>query len=1505
MVRWPLVLADESTVREAIGSHDGRVTIAAVNGPRNVVISGNADAVEDAIARLGAVGVTAERLTVSHAFHSPLMDPILAEFEQAAAAARPAAANLMLISNLTGSPVRREVTKPSYWHRHLREPVQFASGIRSLYDHGYRIFVEIGPQPVLSGMGQRCVPASGVTWLSSLRRGREDWAQVLDVVGQLYVRGSAIDWNGFNRDYPRRKRSLPTYPFERARYWVPAATPRPAAVTPTRNQRHPLLGNALKTAVGPVIFSGSLSIDAIPFLADHQKHGLTIFPATAYLEMGLSAAPEALGPGAFTFEELVINEPLQFGTGEIQVQVVVTPRDDGGAAFQLFSQEPDPARPGAGEWRSHASGTLRRNRVETASSADPLDAVQARCLEPMPIDRHYEELLADGHEYGPAFRGIAGLWRGESEVLARVALPAGLDGAAADYGLHPVLLDAALQTLGAAAPDALRAKSSGETFLPVSLGQFRIYINGAERAWSHVRLKDIDADGFAGDVRLYDDDGRVIAELLDVYNRRAGLVGPAAGRTAPSVYELVWRVNPREPTGTGMTAGAGTWVLIGRSADFAATLARRLAQPGRPAAIVELVDAYQKRPGRVAIDSANPEHFARAFAEISAEHGPIRGVVHLACAGQPVVASSNASPMPSLYAATRALLYIAQALGGNDVGERPRLVVVTAGAIAVAAAHRPIAIEQAPLWGLARTIAAEHPDLQPLMVDLDPMQPGADLDELGAHLLHPEPETQVAFRDRLRYVARLVAGEWDTDVDDWPDSSQPLALQISEKGTLDALSLVALPRRAPLSGEVEVQVEAAGLNFRDVLNTLGMYEGEAGPLGGECVGRIVRIGAGVERLKVGDQVMGVAPGTFGHYVTSLASGFIVKPAGLDVEAAATIPVAFLTAEYGLNRLAGMKAGDRVLIHAAAGGVGVAAVRLAQRAGAEIFATAGSPEKHAFLRSLGVQHIMSSRSVDFAAEVHRLTNGEGVDIVMNSLAGEFIEQSVAITRKGGRFVEIGRAGIWTVEQMAARRPDIQYFPFLLSHRDPLIQPMLADLADWFGSSQLQPLPRRSFPLRDAVSAFRYMAQAKQIGKIVLTIADRGPGSGRSNLDPAATYLVTGGFGALGRGVIRWLVAGGARHLALTNRGASDQDVADVVAGIEAAGATVHVMRTDVSSAADVSRLFAEITNRLPPLRGIVHAAGVIADGVLLQQAWPQFETVLAPKVLGAWHLHEGARQLPLDFFVMFSSMASVLGGAGQGNYAVANAFLDALAHHRQGLGLAALSINWGAWDGAGMSGTVGERDRARWQEQGHGLIQAEQGLAVLGRLAAHPPRPQVVVLPIDWTKLFRQFPNRSEPRLLQELAEGYARTTVVPVRRGRLVEEVIAAAPNRRRAVVAGFLRDEALKVLGLDAGTPIDPRQPLREFGLDSLMAVELRNGIGGLLDRALPATLLFKYPTLGALTQFVLDSVPQAAAPALAEDAMPVDAQAEEVALLSDEEVKRLLAVELEALAPGLLDEV
>jgi len=1455
------VFAGPERVAAALAPYARQVSIAAVNGPENTVISGTAEAV-DAVARsLGALGIRSHPLTVSHAFHSPLMTPILDVFERAAGQIPCVSPRIALVSNLTGRVFTPgEAADAIYWRRHLREPVQFAAGMRALHQRGCEVFLEVGPSPTLLAMGRRCVPQDHGAWLPSVRRGRDDWRQMLESLGALYVRGADVEWTGVDQEYPRRKISLPTYPFQRQRYWVdvPASAKVSPPDVPSAPTSHPLLGRRVCSALEEIQFESRVGTASPAFLNDHRLNGTAVFPAAAFFEMAMAAAVGAFGPARHSLEEVSIEEALVVpDEGLRTVQLILSPPAGGVASFRIFGRA-DGARDDAPRWTRHVSGAVRVGQSRRPPSSDslPREDVQARCDQRISSEDFYANARARGIQFGRSFRGIERLWLGQGEALGSIQLPAALVAESEAYLVHPALLDASFQVAVAAAIGLTTA----DLYVPIGGDHFRLHARPATRMWCHAQARSaggMPRDTATVDLRVFDDAGRLVAEVGGLRVKRVP-GGGDLGAAPPHdwLYTIDWRRRPRPeapPAGP-----AGGWVIFADGSGLADALAQRLHEHGERCLLIGPGRTYAMTDERHGtIDPDQPEHFRRlvekALQDVAA---PCRGVVFLWSVDTP---SPEEVTVSTLHRAQTlgcgSVLYLVQAILGAGVRVPPRLWLVTRGAQPGSSA---LAVEQTPLWGLGRVIALEHPELRCTLVDLDL---GGGEDDLGLfdEIWCADREDQIAVRGGVRHVARLVRGHLTTagkDVRAEIPADRPFRVEISSRGILDNLALRAGTRRAPKAGEVEIEVHAAGLNFRDVLNALGTYPGPAGPLGLECSGRIVALGAGVTGLETGEEVLAMAAGTFASSVTVPAEAVLSKPKGLTFEDAATIPVAFLTAQYGLHHLAKMKAGDQVLIHAAAGGVGLAAVQLARRAGAEIFATAGTPKKRAFLTSLGIEHVMSSRSLDFATEIMERTDGRGVDIILNSLAGEYIPRSLSVLARRGRFVEIGRTGLWNEGQVARFRPDVSYFAFELrevgQENPALLRSMLGALLEQVAAGHLEPLPRQVFPIDLVVGAFRHMAQAKHIGKVVLSFEGSAAEPPRA-IRHDGTYLITGGLGALGLEVARWLVRRGARHLLLVGRHDPSPDAGDAIKRLQGAGASVVVRRADVAHEEQVARVLAEIEISMPPLRGLVHAAGVLDDGLLVHQTWERFATVMAPKVPGAWILHALTEKMPLDFFVLFSSVAAVLGSPGQASYAAANAFLDGLAHHRRMRGLPATSIDWGPWADVGMAMNPGGAATRWWSTSMPGLSPT-QGVEALEQLLRRGV-PQVTVLSARWEQMARQFAGVQASPLLSDLFAGLP-TRREQEARGEVATVLSMAAPQDRRGILLAHVREQIVATLRLDPATPVEPRRKLLDLGMDSLMAVELRNRLQESLGRSLPATVGFEYPTLESLSDYLATEV-------------------------------------------------
>ncbi|MEV0643007.1 SDR family NAD(P)-dependent oxidoreductase [Streptomyces sp. NPDC050619] len=1343
------------------------VAVAAVNGPRALVLSGSEEDVEGLLAALGERRHT--RLAVSHAFHSPLMDPILDDFRQVATGLAWNAPQLAVVSGLTGRIAEpEELCSAEYWVRHARETVRFADGVTALADAGATAFLEVGPDAVLSAAALACLPERAVVRPLLRRETPEEPALVTGLAG-LHVHGVAVDWAAFFAGTGARRVDLPTYAFQRERYW-PAGGARDLEVSGAGLEAvgHPLLGAAMVVAGSDdLVLTGVLSTAVQPWLADHRVGGMIFFPGTGFLELAIRAGDQV---GCARVAELALTVPLVLPEGgAVQVQLKVGGPDADGRRELWFHARP--ADRSEAPWTLHATGRLAPDAAEPAR----FDATEwpPRDAQPVDITDRYDRYAASGLAYGPAFRGLRALWRRGEELFAEIALDASVRDTG-EYGVHPGLLDSVLH---AAALD-----HDAERLLPFEWRDVTLHASGA--GLLRARLLRTGADTVVVDAA--DAHGAPVVSVAGLTLRAAPdeAAAPALPDPAGSLFRLEWRTHEVHEV---PAAARGTWALVGED----------------PFGLAAHLDGAAHVP---ALDA------------LPGERAPRHLVVSVTGPGDGAEAAR---------AATRHVLDLLREFLADDRFRRSRLLLVTRGAVAATDAEDVTDLGAAAVWGLVRSAQAENPGRLVLV----------DTDEASAALLPTVPaladddEPQAVLRDGEPRVGRLARGAGAALV---PPVSGPWRLDVADRGSLDGLVLAPCEQTELTGRQVRVAVRAAGVNFRDVLSALGMYPGEAGPLGSEAAGVVVEAGPEAGLWRPGDRVMGMVAGGFAPTVTVDERQLTAVPADWAWETAGSVPLAFLTAYRALVDLAALRPGEKILVHAGAGGVGMAAIQLARHLGAEVFATAGEP-KWPVLRELGVadDHIASSRDTGFA-ERFAAVAGEGFDVVLNALSGEFVDASLRLLGPGGRFLEMGKTDLRDLDSIPG---GIRYEPFDLGWVEPDgIRRMLTALTALFADGALRPLPVRTWDVRRAAEAFRFMSLARHTGKLALTLP-RTP-------DPDGTVLITGGTGGLGSLLARHLVTRhGARHLLLASRRGPDAPGArELREELTEHGAEVDVVACDLTAPGAVRALLDAVPDERP-LTAVVHTAGVLDDGVLDALTPDRLDTVLRPKADVAWQLHEQTRDLDLAAFVLYSSTAGLMGSPGQANYAAANAFLDGLAEHRKAHGLPALSLRWPGWaqDGGGMTATVSDRDLRRTSALGLPPLTAEQGLALFDAALA-TDAAALAPLPVGGAPLP---PSVAVPALLRGLVRPGRRTAGGgTVTRGALVDRLAALPADERRRHLVELVRAEAAGVLGHGTSEAVDADQEFRRLGVDSLTAIELRNRLATATGLHLPATLVFDYPT-------------------------------------------------------------
>jgi myxalamid-type polyketide synthase MxaB len=1460
------VSASVERVEQALQGLEQEVGIAAINGPSSVVISGATEAVAEASQRLEREGVRTRALEVTHAFHSPLLEPILAEFERRAEQITYREPRLRVVSNVTGQVAAAgEMSQPGYWRRHMRSTVLFHAGLQAALQTGCSTLLEIGPQPHLSTLGKLAEARPDLLWLPSLRKGRNAWLDLLGTARALYEDGFDIQWAAVHGRAGRRI-ALPTYPFERHRYPVPKTTSsvRSSSRTDTPGE-HPLLGTRLPSPLEEIQFQSRIGPDRPTYLAHHAVQGKPVVPAAAYLEIALSAA-RAVGMNESTIHSAAILQPCVFDTPRT-LQCVL--KNSGlGRTFAIYSS----AEESQDGWALHATGQIVSHAGESASDipAADLAAIRARCSHKLEVAAFYRAFDERGLTFGPAFRPLTQIAQGLDEALVEFEIPSVAQKGGDQYQIHPVALDACLQAVAAAAMAA--NGQNGGLYLPSGLEKLQLLDDCRGMALAHAVLRGGRGEQLRADFHGFNREGVLVLCAEGLVVRPLPQQQPDALRN--SFYEIEWLPLPNDSQHINLS---GTCLVLG-SETSCTRFAALLKEQGTACTTAQQSDLFVT--GQTADTDTCVKFLERAH---RLHASPLSDVVYIAPAPQKnllKLSGDEAAELESML--LEECLKLSQALVSCGEDRAPRFWIVTQGGQGPKLTN----VAHAALWGFARSIALEHPQMRTIRIDLDSAS-DFDAQQLLQTMNAAGDEDELVVRGGRISVPRLRRKKPPVPSDKSPAEAN-LQLTLVQPGTIDGLQLLPALRREPGESEVEIEVRAAGLNFRDVLCALGIYKGKTGPLGGECAGVVVKVGPGVSGLQAGDEVIALASGCFGRFATTKEKLVWHKPPHLSFDASVTIPVAFLTARYALENIAQIRPGESVLIHAGAGGVGLAAIQIAQRAGAAIYATAGSEEKRAYLRSLGVDGVFDSRSLEFAHEL-RTATGKGVDVVLNSLTGAFIDAGIELLAPGGRFVELGVADLRSSASAKAIRPDVSYHAVQLAGEieaaSDLVHDIIAGLVEQFASGALQPLPRELFPLEQVHDAFRYMAQARHIGRVIVC-PERETRSAEIRSDGA--YLVTGGTSGLGLKVAEWLSARGAGEVIAMGRSLPSAEAAALFEAMRMQGTVVTVCQGDVSQSADVQRA---LRSQLP-MRGIFHCAGIVDDGVLLQQNRERFQRVLAPKIGGACHLHRLTHNSPLDHFVLFSSIAGPLGSPGQTNYASANAFLDAVAHYRRSRHLPALSIDWGAWSETGMA--VRHKVVERSAEAGILGISTREGLSALETLLSGG-EPQTIVAQVNWPQYLANDIPPGQRKFLSGL-QGSQQSQAVGEKSHAKQESWLprleSIAKSRWKALLAQLIEEKIRLTLRLDLAQPIMPGQPLQELGLDSLLSIELRNALGIAVNRTLPATLLFNYPTLDALTDFLFRELGgDAVHGAAGRKAKPVRRSVvEDIESLSDDEVNRML---------------
>eukprot|EP00434_Breviolum_minutum_P009961 symbB.v1.2.008781.t1/scaffold514.1/size193457/7 len=1218
-----------------------------------------------------------------------------------------------------------------------------------------------------------------------------------------------------------------------------------------QQRRHALLSRNLKTPEGIQVFAQPFAGKLLQLVSHHIIFGEIVVPGATYLEMVLAAGEFHLNckDKQWSILKVGFTAPLVLKQGEegklardVDLYLELFPDQH----WSMSSYDPKERR----KLATHAEGDLDLNFQDLEYPSLDLAEVRQRCDEEVSIERLYVPFSKIGLPLQPRFRTVRHILRGEKEVLARIA--AQDDGTNSGYLFNPAVIDGTFQgsmafmlerivdihTLLVEEVDGLNSLR-----IPLMVQKVTHYAQGSQTdIFVHHELVEITDRENCVNSKLCKEDGTAMMgfETLRFREVRPEHIAKMLQQATDDVEEDILQVEWSNLEGTPGTAKDGAGVLfIGSPAELSTALAEKLPK----ASFVSNAQGLDLK-GRKAVIHLG------ALTQEEPELVVLEDAVVLAQVGMALIAK------------------------GDDC---PQMAYVTCGTQDHPSG--PGSYLHAGLWGLARTIRMEERAMKLRCLDLDSphLQPDlaskALVESLGTlmGMGAGAAETELTMREEHFKVSRLSRSPVQV--------RKPMRLQMSSRGSLSNLRPVPQAvRPQPGPGQVELRVRAIGLNFRDVLNVMGMYPGDPGNPGGDCAGTVCSIGGGEKeaaQLRPGHDVFGIAWGCLQTYACTEALLLAPKPQQWSFEQMAAWSVTFATTEEAFQELAPLKhlvpategtkgnlvdlllinaprKGERVLIHAATGGVGLVAVQFAQRVGATIFATAGSPGKVQHLRDMGVKYITSSRDAKaFEEDMIRFMKEDGadtaggIDVVLNSLShDDYIPKSLGFLRKGGRFMEIGKRLIWSHEQMRQERPDVQYekiaMDWVMEYQPERYNVLMRRLVSQIEQGWWKEVPLTCYEgLNSGIDAMRYLQRAQQIGKVVLTQPSR------MQLVNDGRYVLSGGVGALGLVTTKMLAEEGAKSVVLlSRRGVVGDDLKSMWDKLQDFDLEFQVKACDVASLSNVQEMAMSLDSKQMPIRGLIHLAAVLDDATLPKLTRRHLEKAYGAKVFGARHLRLCLQKSgALDFSVLFSSTSALLGSPGQGNYSAANMALDAHARYWKALGETVVAVQWGPWREVGMAATKGTVQRLK--SQGLGSIGNTVGMAALaGSLGSSVP--VVAACPVHWNQYLKQF-GKAVPtfysRFRREAASG------TPAGGGKVAVGRLAPA---RATVNAEQVQSMVLAVAGEVTGSVVAAQEPLMEAGMDSLSAVEFRNRLSNELPGIkLPNTLIFDYPTVSAIGMF------------------------------------------------------
>ena len=1496
------------SVDEALDEIKGKeqdISIGVSNSPKSAVISGNPDAINAVLQKIEAKGIFNRLINVDVASHSPQMDELKEELKKALESLKPKEAKTPFYSTVEGKQIGGETLDANYWVNNLRSMVQFGNTIQGLLKTQHLLYLEMSPHPVLTQAIKENFEHLGIDGFTSGTLERDKPAEFIMAknLAIAWSNGVFVEWrNYFTHDFEYEQ--LPIYPYQKEVFWMEENLNNLSQSISVRKGGvlgHPLLMRFIDIASDSDVqfWETELNVLNFPYLSDHKVHDVIVFPAAGYLEMGRAAVEEVFGKGNHMFENANFFQALSLAEQESR-KVQVSLKKKIGKTYVLEISSINESKNEL-EWQPHfvsniiVNSTIVSHEIGKSNTPNGIEITKKA---------HYNFTNEIKLPYEEAFQTIkqAKINKNfiEAEISAGIKISSNLD----RYGFHPAILDGCFQAFLLAQYE----NPEKATFVPSSIGSivFKSIQQKIENCSIKIEIICKDENQYTTNGHILDENGTVIVDIQGFVFEKLEKDTSIVNQVEDWIYKIDWKEIPLPIT----TTKRGEINLVFCHLEQCA-----LVEQLKPTILVLKGNnfSFQKEGTqfKATINPSNEDNLVKLFETLIENKLVVNNIIHLWALNS--IENEDIESFYEFQSNTSFLIpKLVRSIGRFFEKEKPRLWTITKNAIDFQNDSTDINTFAAPIYGMGRTIDNENPEIKFTRVDIS--NETTDVDSLVSFLNSETVENELSIRKKAVYAARLSKENIATHQIEKRGiqingKEKFFEASIEEPGIISNIKIKEKILLEPSNEEVQIEVMALGINFMNLMSALGIYPGKEngfGTLGIECAGIVTKIGKDITHLNVGDRVFGMAYHSMASHINVNGDLMQKIPNQMNFDEAATIPAVFLTSYYSLVTLGRLKKGERVLIHAATGGVGLSAIQIAQEIGAEIFATAGSHEKRNFLKSLGIKHVYDSRNIDFVNAIQNDTNKEGIDVVLNSLTGEAMLGSLSLLGNFGRFIEIGKKDVYENAKVGLEifSKSLSYsmvdFEKMIFEKPEDVGALLKETLPFFENGKYKALDKKVFSIENCVEAFEFMSKSAHIGKIVINIENKNidieslPIT-RTSFKNEATYLLSGGYGGLGLTFVKWMFDNGAKHFILTGRSGPNEEAKSIISQLREEGATIEIEQADSSSKADWKRIINNISKD-KPLKGILHLAGILDDSSVQNLEDERFKRVMKPKVDGAFYLQQLTKDIELDLFILFSSSSLLFGSPGQAAYGAANAYLDALSCKLKQQNRESLSINWGTVSEVGLAAQKGNRGN-RLEEEG-----------------------VFSLTPLECINAFRSIGNTDQPVVgifnfnAQKWQQTYSTAAVNPYFEYLKSDDIVKSnekisfrdqlnkiVDNQELVLeIENKIKEKAGSVLKLNP-SKIEIKTPFKTMGIDSLMSIQLKNQLEKAFEMPISVTAFWTYPNIKEFTKFILCELAIGENQLIEEEItikqpQKTETKVEEINIddISDDDISKLLADEL-----------